>query len=61
MTYLQLVWAALLGFAVFGHVPDALSLTGMIVVIISGVIVGLRHHRAAVAGSRTESAALQPD
>lgn len=51
LTYLQLVWAALLGFAVFGHVPDALSLAGMIVVIISGVMVGLRHHRRAAKGS----------
>lgn len=27
--YSQLVWASLLGVAVFGHVPDAMSLVGM--------------------------------
>jgi drug/metabolite transporter (DMT)-like permease len=61
MTYLQLVWAALLGFAVFGHVPDALSLTGMVVVIISGVIVGLRHHRIAANESQRQAALADED
>ena len=35
--YSQLVWAALLGFAVFQHVPDAISLLGMGVILASGL------------------------
>ena len=42
MTYLQLLWAGLLGFAIFGHVPDMLSLMGMILVVASGLLVAVR-------------------
>ena len=42
MSYLQLLWAGLLGWLVFGHVPDRLSTLGMIVVAISGVISALK-------------------
>lgn len=45
MTYLQLVWAVLLGWLVFAHVPDLVSLLGMVVVGISGVLVALRSRR----------------
>ncbi|EYD75877.1 hypothetical protein Rumeso_02495 [Rubellimicrobium mesophilum DSM 19309] len=44
--YLQLVWAALLGWLVFGHVPDAVSGLGMAVVVGSGLMVALRSRHA---------------
>ncbi|MEF2277289.1 DMT family transporter [Deinococcus sp. YIM 134068] len=37
VTYLQLVWAGLLGWLVFRHIPDALSLCGMAVIAGAGV------------------------
>lgn len=43
--YVQLVWASLLGWLVFDHVPEPLSLLGMGVVAVSGVAVAL-HSRA---------------
>ncbi|NMG32333.1 DMT family transporter [Aromatoleum evansii] len=38
-TYAQLVWATLLGWLVFGDLPDGLSLTGMGIIVASGVVV----------------------
>jgi len=45
LNYLQLLWAGLLGWLVFGHIPDALSLLGMAIVAGSGVLVALRTRR----------------
>ena len=42
LNYVQLLFVGLLGWMVFGHIPDALSLTGMAVIAASGVIVALR-------------------
>jgi len=42
ISYLQLLWAGLLGWAVFGHMPDSLSMVGMAVVTAAGVAVALR-------------------
>lgn len=42
MTYLQLVWAGLLGWLVFGHVPDGLGLAGMAIVTMSGLMIAFR-------------------
>lgn len=42
VNYLHLVWAAGLGWLVFGHLPDAISLTGMALICLSGVAVALR-------------------
>jgi drug/metabolite transporter (DMT)-like permease len=42
MTYLHLLWAGLLGFLVFGQLPDALGLVGMVVIGCAGVAVALR-------------------
>ena len=47
LTYVQLVWAGLLGWLVFDDVPDALSIAGMGVVAVCGVVVGLKSHLAA--------------
>ncbi len=49
MQYVQLIWASLLGWLVFSHVPDGLGLLGMIVVAVAGVAVAWdarRGHRA---------------
>lgn len=40
--YVQLVWASLLGWLVFGHISDGLSILGMCVVCASGVVVALK-------------------
>ena len=46
-TYVQLVWAALLGWLVFGHVPDVLSATGMAVIAAAGLWLALGERRSA--------------
>jgi drug/metabolite transporter (DMT)-like permease len=48
VTYLQLVWAGLLGWLVFAQVPDGYTLLGMSIVAASGVVV-------AIVGRRPES------
>ena len=42
VNYLQLVLAVLFGWLVFGHIPDALSLAGMLIVALSGAGVAWR-------------------
>jgi drug/metabolite transporter (DMT)-like permease len=44
--YLHLVWAAGLGWLVFAHVPDALTLAGMALVVAAGAGTAWRAHRA---------------
>ncbi len=39
MNNLQLLWAGLLGFAVFSHTPDMLSMVGMSIIAASGVMI----------------------
>jgi drug/metabolite transporter (DMT)-like permease len=46
--YLQLLWAALLGWLVFGHVPDRITALGMAIVALSGVAVALHSRRPPV-------------
>lgn len=48
LNYIQLVWAGLLGWLVFGHLPDAQALLGMAIVAASGVLVALRSRRPPV-------------
>ena len=38
ITYLQLLWAGLLGWLVFGHVPDEVTVAGMCVIAASGLL-----------------------
>lgn len=45
MQYVQLIWAALLGWLVFSQVPDGLGLVGMIVVAAAGAAVALNSRR----------------
>lgn len=42
VNYMHLVWAGILGWLVFGHMPDALSMLGMGLVAAAGVAVALR-------------------
>lgn len=45
VSYLQLLWVALLGWLVFGQFPDAVSVVGMVVIGASGVLVALKSRR----------------
>lgn len=42
LNYLQLLWAGLLGWIVFGHIPEQLSFLGMCLVALSGVMIALK-------------------
>ena len=42
--YMQLFWSDGLGWLVCGHVPDAISLIGMGLVVVAGVSIALRSH-----------------
>jgi drug/metabolite transporter (DMT)-like permease len=44
MMYTQLVWAGLLGWIVFGHVPESMSIIGMCIVAASGTMVAVKSH-----------------
>jgi drug/metabolite transporter (DMT)-like permease len=44
--YTQLVWVMALGFAVFGDFPDAWALTGMGVIVVSGLMLAARQRLA---------------
>lgn len=42
VNYLHIVWATLLGWAVFNHIPDTLTVAGMGAVLASGALVAMR-------------------
>lgn len=44
MTYMHLVWAAVLGWLVFGHIPAPLAMVGITIIFGAGVLVALRTH-----------------
>ena len=46
VNYMHLVWAALLGGLIFGHLPDGWTTFGMLMVAGSGIAVALRAHLA---------------
>ena len=46
-TYLQLVWATLIGWAAFDRFPDRYALAGMGVITCSGLLVALHERRRA--------------
>ncbi|RYY23523.1 MAG: DMT family transporter [Sphingomonadales bacterium] len=48
VNYLQLLWAGLLGWIVFGHMPDRLSLIGMAIIAAAGAAVALHSRRLPV-------------
>jgi drug/metabolite transporter (DMT)-like permease len=47
VTYLQLVWAGLLGWLVFGQLPDQVTLIGMAIITVSGIAVTVYGRRRA--------------
>jgi drug/metabolite transporter (DMT)-like permease len=56
LQYSQLVWVGLLGWLVFDHVPDGLSIAGMCVVAAAGAAVAVRSRLAARALERAAEA-----
>lgn len=40
-TYAQLIWAMLLGWLVYDHLPDALAISGMIIIAVSSMSIAL--------------------
>ena len=49
MMYVQLVWATLLGWAVFGQLPDTASTFGMAVIGIAGMALAIHRPRPEIA------------
>lgn len=45
--YAQLIWASLLGWLVFRHVPDAFGILGMLIIAVAGAAVALKSRLAA--------------
>ena len=41
VNYLHIVWAAILGWLVFAHIPDALALVGMAIIMASGMAIAV--------------------
>lgn len=48
--YVQLIWATLLGWLVFDHWPDALTLAGMAIIAASSIVLALTQRRPAAEG-----------
>jgi len=46
--YMQLLWAALLGWIIFDTIPDALSILGMIIVAASGLLIALKSRKVKI-------------
>lgn len=46
VNYLQLLWAALLGWLIFDSTPDQLSILGMLIVAASGLMIAFKSRRA---------------
>lgn len=44
--YSQLIWVAIIGYVVFGDFPDAWSLTGMTILLCSGIYIARRQRQA---------------
>lgn len=49
-TYVQIVFAAVVGFFAFGHIPDQWAMLGMAVIVGSGLLMALAYRRPAAAG-----------
>jgi drug/metabolite transporter (DMT)-like permease len=46
-SYLQMIWATLYGYLIFGHLPDAWSAAGMSVIVASGLLLALQERHSA--------------
>ena len=44
-TYLQITWATMYGFVVFGQLPDGWSFVGMAIIVCSGLLLALQERR----------------
>lgn len=55
MTYLQLLWAGLLGWIIFGTIPDSMSLMGMAVIAASGLIIAFKSRIARAIPAKAKS------
>lgn len=44
-SYLQVIWATLYGYLIFGQLPDAWSAVGMTVIVASGLLLALQERR----------------
>ncbi len=44
LNYLHLVWAALLGWAIFNHTPDGISVAGMAIIVGAGAALAVNGH-----------------
>lgn len=62
LNYVQVVWAGLLGWLVFGHVPDRVTILGMCVIAASGAIVAFRPRRSTASQpGESRAAAAMPE
>lgn len=55
MTYLQLLWAGLMGWLIFGTIPDGTSLIGMAIVAASGLIIAFKSRFTKAVPAKPES------
>lgn len=46
-TYVQMIWATLFGYLVFGQLPDGWSAVGMAIIVASGIMLALQERRRA--------------
>ncbi|MEP7359492.1 MAG: DMT family transporter, partial [Anaerolineales bacterium] len=46
-TYLQMIWATLFGYLIFGQLPDGWSAVGMAIIVASGLVLALQERRRA--------------
>ena len=60
-SYSQLLWASVFGYLAFGHIPDALSLIGIVIILASGVVAILRAAHDAAILQPNQTKALWPD
>jgi len=44
-SYMQIVWATMYGYLLFGHLPDRWSSVGMGIIVVSGVLLALHERR----------------
>ncbi|WP_334192295.1 DMT family transporter [Pararhodobacter sp.] len=44
VNYLHFVWATLMGWSLFGHIPDAVTLAGMGLILVSGSAIAVMAH-----------------
>ncbi len=54
MTYLQLLWAGLLGWIVFDTVPDSYGILGMVIIAASGLLIAIKSRIASYQSQQTE-------